>query len=441
MDELLPVWVEEKCLDAEQYILGVILSEKGGIDLVREKVRPEMFRSDTNRLLYECACELQDQGINVDISTVGDRFNKKGGNWDREYLSRLVLAATTSGEVTTYCDILEKESKRIALMEFHSKQYKDLAYGAEPNESAVDMVKAIETFTGVSENNKVAISYGDTANEVVEDIVDVQSGAMLPYVKSGYPALDKVLGGGFQQNGLYILAARPGKGKTTFALNIAHRIARSGKKVLFVSLEMDRKQLASRLMAIEVGHISATSILSGKLDEKQSDNVLQSMKRAKKIPIDFNVMRVMKLKDIQFTAKVSKADFIVIDYLGLIANDKDIGKLYEETTKKSKSLKQMARELECPILCLAQLNRESEKRDSKKPRLSDLRDSGSIEQDADAVIFNYIENDNEESYLPEGQTVDPVDLTLLVAKNRHGRTGQIDMYWDKVSGMILEIKK
>ena len=201
---------------------------------------------------------------------------------------------------------------------------------------------------------------------------------------------------------------------------------------------MDRDQLVARFVSSELGDMNPTQIMNGAVsNERDLGRITSQCSKFSKMPIYFNESETLNVSDIKYLAKVSKAELVVIDYLGLVENSEKNGKLYEEVTKNSKALKLMARGLGIPILCLAQMNREYEKRtdNKKRPMLSDLRDSGSIEQDADAVIFNFID-DKAKDYA--GAIPNMEYLDLIVAKNRHGETGTANMMWHKKSGRISE---
>lgn len=436
----MPVWFEEQYLNAEKFVLGAILARKDVLPDVRKTVRAEMFYHTDYRDIFEVACDLYDEGTAVDIATVGGRFIEKRGNMDGSLLSELTYAAEAASDISAYCEIIVRESTRMDLIYSVRQRLNALESGEDPNKSAVDILSDMDTFCN-GEKMRGGVGLSESFVSLMEDITDIQEGRKAPATPSGFSSLDKILGGGFQRNGLYIVAARPGKGKTAIALSIAKNVAKTGKRTLFISLEMDRTQIASRLASADIGGISPTTILNGTFDRSYWDKITECASRFDKLPITFNWQKGMSVKDIRYLAKSCRSEFVVIDYLGLIANENESGKIYEETTKKSKQLKSMARDLECPVLCLAQMNRESEKRGNKKPMLSDLRDSGSIEQDADAVIFNWVEDDTEDYELPEDATADPVDLKLVVAKNRHGRIGIVPMYWDKLSGKITELQK
>lgn len=433
------LWIDEQYVRTEQYIVGAVLKDSRCLEDVRERVRSEMFLDVEYRAIFNAACQLQDEGKTVDIVTIGSRVKKNGGKMSGEVVSDLVYAAGSATDVIAYCTILSNEYLRQEMMRRMSSWVADLSSGSDPREIALSVSEQTKALAEGTAQRGVSIR--ESVTDLLLHIQDIQEGQTVPTVKSGYKDLDRILGGGFQRNGLYILAARPGKGKTTMALNIAKKVAKRGHTVVFISLEMDRDQLSARIVASDVGGISPTAVLNATFPSEKMDAITDAATRTERLPIIFNMENSLDVKEIRLFSKSCKPDFIVIDYLGLIANENERGGIYEETTKKSKQLKLVARELGCPVLCLAQMNRESEKREKKKPMLSDLRDSGSIEQDADAVMFIWVENDKEDFELPEDALSDPVDLKLVVAKNRHGRIGIVPMYWDKLSGKITELQK
>ena len=254
------------------------------------------------------------------------------------------------------------------------------------------------------------------------------------FVETGISDLDRILGGGLIREGLYILAARPGCGKTTLAAALADRMLERGRRVLFVSLEMSRKQLMARRVAADAGRVTAAQILRGELSEEERRAVGESLVKLAKRPLFFNRRTSLNTSEIQFLAKQNRADVVIIDYLGLMRHE--AGKsLYERVTGTSNQLKRMARGLETPVLCLAQLNREVEGRQNQEPRLSDLRDSGAIEQDADGVLLIH------RPAIEDADEYGPTPMEVTVAKNRHGRTGKIELNWYMRSGRILEVRR
>lgn len=436
MDEEIYLLTEQQ-ISAEQSIVGSILIDTGKcLDAVRGEVRAEMFGTEVNRNLFSAACLLQDEGQPVDPVTVLSKMQELGYECKRTYIIELLDMTPTAANVMAYCEVLKGENLRRELYLELRRQQGRLREGTSPQDVSSDTVSAIERLAQ-GDSDRGAVTASDVMVELWDTIQQIQDGTMEPAMKTGYEKLDRILEGGFQRNGLYILAARPGRGKTTVALNIAKRVAKAGRRVLFISLEMDREQLVSRILATEIGGVSAAQIMNGKLTSQEEwGDLAHAASQVSRLPITFNRQESMNVPEIRYLAKTSRSELLVIDYLGLIENENENGKLYEEVTKTSKRLKLMARGLGVPILCLAQLNRESDKRQGRKPMLSDLRDSGSIEQDADGVIFNYI---NEETNAYASPDEDTEYLDLIVAKNRHGPTGEVNMVWSKKDGRILEM--
>lgn len=428
----------EQQVAAEQAVIGAILIDDKCLDEVRSVVNPDMFSIQRNRDAFTAACSLQDEKKEIDPVTVGARIREIDSNtdWTNNYAMDLMTVTVTPANVLAHCEILKSEYMRRLMLQEYSYQMRELMGGKIPKEVAADMMDFLDKLSKGDSKSGI-VSAMEAASELIVNIDEVMSGRRQPAIPTGYGNLDDILGGGIQRNGFYILAARPGCGKTTFALNVTYRVATQGRRVLFISLEMDREQLVARLLASEIGEISPTQILNGMMKQSDMDKVVEQSTAFSRLPIFFNLADSLSVSEIKYLAKLSKAELVVIDYLGLIESQNENGKLYEEVTKNSKRLKLMARSLGVPILCLAQMNRESEKRNNgdKKPKLSDLRDSGSIEQDADAVIFHYIDA-SAQAYataVPEMEYLD-----LIVAKNRHGRMDTANMLWSKKDGKISE---
>lgn len=426
----------EEQVSAEQAVIGSILLDGNGLVAVRGQLRPEMFSILRNRDAFVAACTLQDEKKKVDPVTVGKKIREQNreSDWTSSYALDLMDMTVTPANIQEYCDILKSEYMRRMLVQEFSHQAREAMGGKPPKESIADMLDFLDKLSKGDAKSGI-VSFAQSAAELVGSMDDIMSGRRLPAMPTGYKNLDDILGGGMQRNGFYILAARPGCGKTTFALNVAYRVAKKGHRVLFVSLEMDREQLVARLLASEIGEISPTQILNGMLKKDDIDIVTKKIGKMSGLPIFFNLSESLGVTEIKHLAKICKAELVVIDYLGLVENHNENGKLYEEVTKNSKKLKLMARGLGVPVLCLAQMNREFEKRGNKKPLLSDLRDSGSIEQDADAVIFNYID-ENATDFATAVPGMDYLDL--IVAKNRHGRMDTASMLWSKKDGRVEE---
>ena len=253
-------------------------------------------------------------------------------------------------------------------------------------------------------------------------------------------ALDKLLGGGMINSGLYLLAARPGMGKTTLALNIADRVAQADP-VLFVSLEMDDEQLTAKRISRETG-ISSERLLMQPLNDQEYAQVAAATQKLSTLSFYTNKAPAVTVDDISALARsIGGLRLIVVDYFGKIAPPPDFRRSgrVEYTTENSGALKDLARSLKVPVLALCQLNREVEARQDKRPQLSDLRDTGALEQDADGVIFLY-----REDYYAAPGTIDPNIPSMMevnLAKNRHGFVGKCEMAFSLASSRITSVSR
>ncbi len=408
-------------------LAGSILIDPRCLDEVRRTITPEMFGDRRCRAIYEAACELSDEGATVDPVTIRSRASE----WDDTFSRQAMEITLTAANVGAYCEALHTEFLRRELLAGIQERADALLAGHDPLGEATELMTLTERIAEGSYDAGV-VSAREAAAELLEDLDRVDEGYRA-FVETGISDLDRILGGGLIREGLYILAARPGCGKTTLAAALAERMLERGRRVLFVSLEMSRKQLMARRVAADVGRVTAAQILRGELAEEERKSVGESLVRLSKRPLFFNRRASVNVSEIQLIAKQNRADVVIIDYLGLMKQD--AGKsLYERVTGTSNQLKRMARGLETPVLCLAQLNREVEGRQNQEPRLSDLRDSGAIEQDADGVLLIH------RPAIEDADEYGPTPMEVTVAKNRHGRTGKIELNWYMRSGRILEVR-
>lgn len=407
-------------------LAGAILIDPRCLDEIRRSITADMFGDQRCRAIFEAACELSDEGKTIDPVTIRGRAE----SWDNDFSAQAMEITLTASNVGAYCGALQTEHLRRELLTGIREAGESLAAGHDPLYEASELMTLAESITKGS-YDAGAVSARSAAMELMEDIERIDGGYE-PFAGSGFPGLDKLLGGGFIREGFYVLAARPGCGKTTLAAAIAERMLEKGRRVLFISLEMSRKQLMARRLAAEAGVVTATKILRGDLTDAEYTAVSESAVKLSKRPLFFNRKAALNASEIQFLAKQNRADIVIIDYLGLMQHEG--GKsLYERVTATSNRLKRMARSLDIPVLCLAQLNREVEGRQSQEPRLSDLRDSGAIEQDADGVLLIHKPN------MGDIGEYDPTPMQVTVAKNRHGRTGKLEFNWYMRNGRILEV--
>ena len=340
------------------------------------------------------------------------------------------LLTPTARNVQAYAEKVKEQSNARKLMAVA----REIEKSGILNEDLKTKLDAIEA-TPVSDIK----TSEDLCSELLEHFNLVSENPDVALCRTGYPQFDKVLGGGFQKSGLYIIGARPGMGKTTLALNIADKVTKRGEAVLFISMEMSSKQIMAKRLAINF-HIQYTQIMNGTVSEAVfRSNFIPSTTELAKRPFYCCDSSALTVAEIASRAKaVPDLKLIIVDYLGLIHAADESKKLYEQVTEISRDLKALAKRMNIPVIALCQVNRQSVQGNNKKPSLADLRDSGSIEQDADGVIMLYREDyfNKDES---EEQQLQPDTIQLIIAKNRHGEgNATIDMLWNGLTGQISE---
>ena len=416
---------------AEQAVLGSMLIDPDCIKDVMDKLRPEDFYLRANRDIFETIYHMFVYSRPIDGVTVAGEMEKTGVYNDntRDYLLQLMDVTPTSANVMEYVQIvLDKSLMRQVASAAGSISAMVLDGAGDAGamlEAAEQKVYAIRR--GRSAQNMVPVSM------VLEDVMahlaelTASGGKTLPGLSTGLSAVDAKING-LNKSDLLLLAARPGMGKTSMALNVALSAAReSGKTVAIFSLEMSREQLVTRLIAAE-GLVENTRLTTGNLRESDWQRIAEAASKLSRMDIRIDDNPLLTAADMN--AKCRRLDnlgLVVIDYLQLMTSAG--GKGYSGENRQqavsdiSRMLKIMAKELQVPVLCLSQLSRANEKRDDKRPMLSDLRESGAIEQDADIVLFlyrdDYYNSDSEKRNVAE----------CIVAKNRHGETGKVELRW------------
>ena len=418
-------------LEAEQAALGAMLIDADCIKDVMDKLVPEDFYIQQNRDIFETIYTMFSYSRPIDGVTVAEEMQKNGTfdeNTTRNYLLQLMEITPTSANVSEYVKIVRDKSLLRALAksagEILSMTQEGLGEASDILEAAEQKVYAIRR--GRSAQEMVPIA--QLLKPLLDQLNDLSSGKTgLPGLPSGFSAVDQKIHG-LNKSDLILLAARPGVGKSSFALNMALNVARQSQKTVAVfSLEMSREQLLVRLMASEA-LVDLSRLLTGRLSASDWGKLTQAARtlRQTDIRIDDNPM----LTAADMNAKCRRLDnlgLVVIDYLQLMSSSG--GKGYSGESRQqavsdiSRMLKIMAKELDVPVLCLSQLSRANEKREDKRPMLSDLRDSGAIEQDADIVMFLY----REDYYKEETENKNIAECS--VAKNRHGETGRVPLRW------------
>lgn len=418
--------------EAEQSVIGAMILDRGASDKAMEVLTAEDFYIRQNALIFSALYDMTNTGETIDPVTLIEKLKKRGEYDDaggREYIVGVMEFVPTTANISRYIDIVKDKAVLRKLIKA-SGEISDLCYeGAEETNIIID--SAEQKIYNIS-NNRETTDLFDVKRVItsnIEQMEKIASGiSPVDGVTTGFKVLDRALtgveGAGLNRTDLILLAARPGMGKTSLALNIASAAGiASGKDIVIFSLEMSKEQLVSRLLAAE-GLVDSRKFKSGDLSEDEWSRVIAAAGRLSntKIYIDENpaiTVAEMKAK----CRRQKNLGLIVIDYLQLMQSPSRSDNRTQEVAAISRALKIMAKELRVPVLCLSQLSRAPEGRSNKRPMLSDLRESGAIEQDADIVMFlysdDYYSDDKKEEYLVE----------LLIAKNRHGALGKVDLYW------------
>lgn len=413
---------------------GCALSGEGTLAAMRKILRPDDFSGTYCSAVFKAACTLADAGKLVDPVSVQAEARAMGIEIPDSALLQMMETVPSLANAERYAELVREASIRRSVMEAADK------IGAEASDGSVSVAAllsdSLERLQAVTASSRSGILTPDQLASNFLDFRDkLERGEIIPAVSTGYGKLDKILGGGFLKSGLYILAARPGVGKTTLGLQIADRVARS-VPVLFISLEMDEGQLSVR-RAAEQSAIPSTKIANEPhITDADRDKLASAAASMGSSGLHLNEAASMTVEDIALLARsVPNLGLLVIDYLGLIQS-KEKGSLYERVTANSNALKRLARSLKIPVLCLAQLNRESEHRKGA-PMVSDLRDSGAIEQDADGILLLSREDSTPDAN-GNSNPADCLRFAVDVAKNRHGRTGCAYLNFYPRNGRIRE---
>ena len=416
---------------AEQAVLGSMLIDPDCIKDVMDKLQPEDFYLRANRDIFETIYHMFIYSRPIDGVTVAGEMERNGVYNDntRDYLVQLMDVTPTSANVMEYVKIVLDKS---LMRQVAAAAGSITAMVQEGNGDAGDMLESAEQKVyairrGRSAQNMVTVSMvlQDVMNHLAE--LTASGGKTLPGLSTGLSAVDAKING-LNKSDLLLLAARPGMGKTSMALNVALSAAKeSGKTVAIFSLEMSREQLVTRLIASE-GLVENTRLVTGNLRESDWQRIAEAASSLSRMDIRIDDNPLLTVADMNAKCRrLENLGLVVIDYLQLMTSAG--GKGYSGENRQqavsdiSRMLKIMAKELQVPVLCLSQLSRANEKRDDKRPMLADLRESGAIEQDADIVLFlyrdDYYNSDSEKRNVAE----------CIVAKNRHGETGKVELRW------------
>lgn len=426
-------------IDAEQSVLGAMIVDKEAINVAVESIKPDDFYKQANGEIYEAIIILFNKNEPVDLITLSEEL-KRRGTLDNiggvTYLANLSSSVATTANVEYYCKIVEEKSILRRLIrssdEIMSKAYEDsedvnaIIETAEKNIFDITQGSQREGFAPISQ---VLL---DSFAKIEE--MAANKGA-LTGLTTGLIDIDHKLSG-LQKSDLVLLAARPSMGKTALGINIATNAAlKANASVAIFSLEMSKEQLVQRIIA-STAHVDLMKIISGRLVEDEWVQIINSMGPLSQLGMfidDTAGISLMEMKAKCRRLKIEKGlDLIVIDYLQLMQMEGKVESRQQEISSISRGLKALAKEMDCPVIALSQLSRAPELRADHRPILSDLRESGAIEQDADVVLFlyrdEYYHEDSEQKNIGE----------LIIAKHRNGPTGTVELVWKKEFTKFLD---
>ena len=430
----LPERVPPQNIEAEQAVLGAMLIKKEAIAEVQEILQPDDFYREAHRIVYEAMVQLQNNDEAVDLVTLTEQL-RKSEQLDKigglAFITQLANAVPTAANVVYHAKIVKEKAELRSLINaataIASAAYEDNTDVENIMDDAEKKILAVAN----RQNGGAFESMKSIVMRTFERInVLYESKGGLTGISSGFKDLDK-LTAGLQKSDLILVAARPSMGKTAFTLNIASYVGTHGGKVAFFSLEMSKEQLMQRMLCAE-GGIDATKLRTGQLDTPEWNKLVHVADTLSRAPIYIDDTAGIQINELRSKARRLKSqhglDLIIIDYLQLMqgSNTKNSGDNRQaEIAEISRSLKALARELNVPIIALSQLSRSVENRQVKKPMLSDLRESGSLEQDADIVMFLY----REDYYDP--QTTNQNITEVIIAKHRNGPVDTVKLYFKK----------
>jgi replicative DNA helicase len=438
-------------LEAEASILGCLLLDKEAIIKIGDILRPDNFYRDIHAMIFQAILDMFEKHEPIDILSIGNRLAEKkqldaiGG---KSYLAELTASVPNSSHVVSYANIIKKKST-LRRLEQAASQISEFSFSEEEDVSKL-LDKAEQKLFAISQEslkkNFIPIKsvLSDTFNRI--DELHKSGGQATRGIPTGYNDLDKLLSG-MQKSDLVILAARPSLGKTTLALDLVRHIAIKSKvPVGIFSLEMSKEQLVDRFLATEA-EVDLWKMRTGKLSDREEDDDFPRIGRAMGVlseaPIFIDDSPNANVMEIRTKARRLKMEhnlgFLVVDYLQLMDGGARSESRVQEISEISRALKQIARELDIPVLALSQLSRAVESRSPAIPKLADLRESGAIEQDADIVMFIYRRAKDKSRDCPEEEKN---IAEIHIDKHRNGPTGLVRLFFDenKVSFKNLDVQ-
>lgn len=418
-------------VEAEQAVLGSLLIDSGCVRSVAAILRETDFSVALNQELFRVICTMDrdDQPIDgLTVCQVAKKERLADEKTLRSYLAQLMEITPTAANAAEYAEIVARTARR-----------RELKTALEDSLTALNEQEPEDTVL-TQLDAALAASAQRTESELLAPKEQVDSfltyreridEGKTPYVRTGIKALDKLLGGGMVQGGLYILAGRPGMGKSALGIAIAEYVASTAGKVDYFSLEMSREQIMARRLSA-IAKVDSKLILMDTLTDSEYKRMIDATRTAAATPLYCTDGRAQTVQRITSIARAGRdVKLAVVDHFSLILRP---GKRQDadESREIAHALKRLAQSLNQPVLCLAQLNRQNEQRSDKRPTLADLRATGAMEEDADGVIFVHRPDYYRTDYVRE--TAQPEQTEVILSKNRHGSTGKIDLsFWPETN--------
>lgn len=434
---------------AEKILLSCVISHSEALEIIQQTIPRQAFYFRNHQELYEVLLKMKEKNLPIDIITLTIFLQDNGLLFKVGGIKVLLDIGTqtpTVAYLNEYIRIVKEKFLRRCLIKFG---YKILNSGYATNQSLETNLTKIEKELFYLTNEiriKKITSTSQILNEVFYQLKNNFLNPKLPGLSSGFFELDK-LTQGFQNSDLIILAGRPSMGKTALSLNIAlNSIKQARLPVLFCSLEMSKEQIIYRLLSSETG-INQTKLRNGKLNQNDWIKLNKIMRILAKLPFFIDDTSNLSIQDIRSRIRTvlfeqSQIGLVIIDYLQLMQNSelKQTNRV-QELSQITRYLKNLAREFNIPIIALSQLSRSIENRTNQRPILSDLRESGSIEQDADLVLMIYNQKSNSsQSYLNQKEKNDSLTTELIIAKQRNGPTGSVKFKFDETRLLFSDIR-
>ncbi|MBH9784518.1 replicative DNA helicase [Clostridioides difficile] len=417
-------------VESEQSILGSILLDKDAIITVTETIKPDDFYKEAHKIIYECMITLSNKGEPIDLITLTEELRKQGHLNDIggiSYITSLSTIVPTTSNVKYYADIVKEKSVLRKLIKASNEiinlgysgatKIEDVLEQAEKSIFDISQEKTSDDFKSI---NLVLMDAYDMIEKLYTNKSDVTG------ITTGFKDLNKKING-LQRTDLILIAARPAMGKTAFSLNLVQNAALKGDaSVAVFSLEMSKEQLVQRMLSSQ-SSVELKKIKTGTLNDNDWPRIIDAMAVLSDAKIHIDDTPGIKISELRSKCrklKIEKGlDLVLIDYLQLMESEGNNESRQQEISKISRSLKILAKELNCPVVALSQLSRAPEQRADHRPMLSDLRESGAIEQDADIVMFLY----RDEYYHADSESKNIGEV--IIAKNRHGETGSVELVW------------